>query len=505
MFLLDVDSERERILTRQIQQQLDNKQQKGDNEQQQQQTIEHENKNKEKENDSTTISASPSQNADSSVIRPILEVIHQKLSTLTSKNDDEQVVIEEIDAQSDLFFIPFSSGTTGVPKAVCKTHYSFTSVGIVCHPLIDFCSPTPTDRNNNLAHVTSCHPRFCHVGGMSMLVLSLLNGYTACILRKFKDPETFLLAVSDYKITTGFFIPSFIIRLVTIVSDPSRQQWLSSLDLTSLDDILIAGEFMPETISLKFIEYFKVSKYRQGFGSTEMGWSTVGPAAEAHGENVRSSGIPLPGVEVKIIPPDGGDDATPLGPNQIGEILAKGPTQALTYLNNETANKSGFDKDMFVKTGDGGYYDERGFLYVCDRFKEIIKFDGSQVSPSELESVLLSYPGVLEAAVIGIPHDVHGNLPKGFVVMKDFDADDEEETREGDTERHFSTTTTATGDNRNESKERKKKDLEVDLLNFVSSQVADHKQLRGGICILKSFPRTVLGKTDRKFLRNNYS
>lgn len=108
----------------------------------------------------------------------------------------------------------------------------------------------------------------------------------------------------------------------------------------------------------------------------------------------------------------------PLSRNQVGEICAKGPQMTTGYLNHPDANSESFDEDGFFYSGDGGFLDERGFLFVSDRFKEIIKFDGMQVSPAELESILLSHPGVQEAAVIGIPHPVHGHVPRAFVVLK---------------------------------------------------------------------------------------
>lgn len=499
-------------------------------------------------------------------------------------------------------------------------------------------------------YVSSCHSHFAHVGGMSLLLTTFMTGGVAVVQTKF-EIKTFLKAVDEHRIQSVFVVPSYITQLVRFYEDDSNRTFLESLDLSSLQDVLIAGEFLSEEISRKFVKYFKVKKYRQSFGLTESGFCTVIPAADATVDNVNSSGIPLPGVAIKIMPKRDEDmeerDGDPLNANQIGEIFIKTNQMSSGYLNNEKANRESYDSEGFLRTGDGGFINERGFLYVCDRFKEIIKVNGSQVSPTQLESILLTHPAVRETAVIGIPHEVHGHVPRAFVVLNERTSTShnliktpgkEESSQDRETgslcyrncqeslpsfqEKHLKdhegsitveagigkhdsdkgrdqgltsssslfrdsfsdsstlsssafisqTTSAASNDvddrssitqmaqthNSNRKTSRRQTleerpdprrdkesdsgrneercvksspslsteiqkdknvasekgeeflrgwnltDLRSDLLNFVSSQVSDHKRIRGGIFFLDSFPRTVLGKIDRKFLRTHY-
>lgn len=447
---------------------------------------------------------------------------------------------------SDRIAILFSSGTTGKPKAVLKTHSSVVSMLSLRSPGFDFV-PLAEDH-----HVISCHPHFGHVGGIAILLLSLMTGAVACIIDTFSVPK-FLQAVNDHSITTVFSVPSYVTQLVRFLQEDSgNRSVLSQLNLSSLEDFMIAGEFMPQEISLTLLRLLpSVKRFRQSFGSTELGFATIVPGGMSNESNVLSSGIPSPGYQIKIMPRRDQDQdqasriggegmimrRNPLPRNQVGEICAKGPQMTTGYLNNQTANEESFDEDGFFYSGDGGFVDERGFLFVSDRFKEIIKFDGMQVSPAELESILLSHTAVQEAAVIGIPHPVHGHVPRAFVVLKavtrdpsdshplsstslagsDADAaaagcgdqrsdeagipvngDPQRTTVVG--EKRRTTTRTGTGDQSSPNP-----GVVNELMHFVSNQVSSYKQIRGGIMILPTFQRTVLGKIDRKFLRSNFS
>jgi len=107
-----------------------------------------------------------------------------------------------------------------------------------------------------------------------------------------------------------------------------------------------------------------------------------------------------------------------LGPNQEGEICVRGPLIMKGYIGNEKATKDMIDSDGWLRTGDVGYYDEEGFFFITDRVKELIKYKGLQVSPSELELLLLTHPDVMDAAIGSIPDEMAGELPRGYVVRK---------------------------------------------------------------------------------------
>ena len=161
----------------------------------------------------------------------------------------------------------------------------------------------------------------------------------------------------------------------------------------------------------------------------------------------------------------GGTNET-VGPNIIGEIRVRGPQTTKGYLNRPKENSELFDSDGFLKTGDAGYYDEYGNIYFSDRYKQIIKYDGQVVSPTELESVLLTHPSVAEAAVIGMSDELHGELPKAFVVKNvGFESVTEQE-----------------------------------LIDYVTDNVTVFKRLRGGLVFLQHFERTSLGKINKTLL-----
>ena len=107
-----------------------------------------------------------------------------------------------------------------------------------------------------------------------------------------------------------------------------------------------------------------------------------------------------------------------LGPNQVGEICVKGPLIMKGYVGDKAATDNMIDADGWLHTGDIGYYDQDGYFFITDRMKELIKYKGFQVSPTELEQVLLKHPDVVEAAVIGLPDEESGELPKAFVVKR---------------------------------------------------------------------------------------
>lgn len=317
-------------------------------------------------------------------------------------------------------------------------------------------------------------------------------------------------------------------------------------------DVLVAGEPLDEGIAREFISKFNVRRFRQSYGSTEAGWATMTPVRSSlptgDGFTIKSSGIPLHGTMIRIVDPDSGLPVQAF--NEIGEIYILGPQVTPGYLRNESANKSSFtaiaSKDekekLFFRSGDAGYIDPKGHLFVSDRFKEVIKFDGVQVSPSELESILREHPIVKEVAVVGIPSDAHGQVPKGFVVLnfplhsistftgtdirttkKDgnetFEKKDERDEKDNDDnivsmkpddDDGFDRSLqfgTRSGSIPLEKKyshysSLSSQQLEKELIEFIAKQVAPFKQMRGGIEFLDSFPRTVIGKIDRKFLRS---
>lgn len=204
----------------------------------------------------------------------------------------------------------------------------------------------------------------------------------------------------------------------------------------------------------------------QGYGLTETSPAVLMGFKKC--KNYASAGIPVSGTEAKIVDIN---DATfkGLGPNENGEVLVRGPQIMKGYLNNQQATDETITADNWLRTGDLGHYDEEGYFYVTDRLKELIKVKGFQVPPAELEEILRDHPKVVDAAVIGIPHATHGELPHGYVVAK-----------EG------------------------VQVTEKELQDYVAQKVSAFKHLDGGITFTKQIPKNATGKIMRRQLKDEY-
>jgi 4-coumarate--CoA ligase len=176
-----------------------------------------------------------------------------------------------------------------------------------------------------------------------------------------------------------------------------------------------------------------------------------------------SIGILIPSTESRIVDPETGKD---LGLGEDGEIWVRGPQVMPGYLNNEKATKDTIDDEGWLHTGDIGHVDADGHFTIVDRLKELIKFKGFQVPPAELEALLVTHPSVADAAVIGIPDDEAGELPKAFVVLKD-------------------------GENVSAD----------DIKQFVAAKVATYKQVRL-LEFVDAIPKSASGKILRRMLRD---
>lgn len=176
-----------------------------------------------------------------------------------------------------------------------------------------------------------------------------------------------------------------------------------------------------------------------------------------------------------------------LGPNEEGEICVRGPIVMKGYIGNEAASKETVDADGWLHTGDVGYYDEDGFFYITDRKKELIKYKGLQVSPTELEKILLSHPDVQDAAVAPIPDETAGDLPRAYIIKRPGSTLTEKEVATFIAGKFFCL---------------QKNSGEVYTLFVSADKVSPHKRLRGGVIFVDSIPKTATGKIMRRELKN---
>lgn len=239
--------------------------------------------------------------------------------------------------------------------------------------------------------------------------------------------------------------------------------------LQSLRSVVIGAAPFSHEDEQRFLQ--KANKYINllgGYGLSETGVASLLSPQERQAYNPTGSvGKPLENTFIKIAPVED-PGAAPLGPNVEGEILVKGPQVMKRYHNRPETTDESFCGEWF-RTGDVGRYDDNGLLYITDRIKELIKVKGFQVPPAELEALLRNHPDVTEAAVIGVPHKQHGEVPRAYVVTRDGKRVDGEE-----------------------------------LKRYVADKVTDYKQLRGGVEFVDSLPKNTTGKILRKNLKQAY-
>jgi len=316
----------------------------------------------------------------------------------------------EIDPADDLVTLPYSSGTTGLPKGVMLTHRNLVANVAQTRKLIDL---QPEER------IIAVLP-FFHIYGLTVLMNQGLQwGGTVVTLPRF-DLEDFLRTIQDHKITRAFVAPPI---LVALAKHPLVDQY----DLSSLRSILSGAAPLDEQLALTVEQRLRKGAedgvtVAQGYGMTEL--SPVShttpdpghepPGAEGYEVPKGSVGYAIPNTECRLVDPSSGEDAAE---GDRGELWIRGPQVMKGYLNNEKATAETVDSEGWLHTGDVAIVDERGVYTVVDRVKELIKYKGYQVAPAELEAVLLGHPEIADAAVIGVPEQGTGEeLPKAFVV-----------------------------------------------------------------------------------------
>jgi len=317
------------------------------------------------------------------------------IQSLASIAIDQDPPAVSIDPAHDIVVLPYSSGTTGLPKGVMLTHRNL----VAQLNQIDAIESVQTPA------LLGVLP-FFHIYGMVILVMhGLMRGSTIVTMPRFEF-EPFLNVLRDWPIVTAHIVPPIVVGL-------GKHPLVDSYKFPHLKFLFSgAAPLGPELTDA--VEKRLGVKIRQGYGMTEASPATHYTVAGT--ERSGTAGKLMPSIEMRIIDPETGAD---LPTGESGEVWVRGPNVMKGYLNNPEATARTVDSDGWLHTGDIGFADADGYLTVVDRLKELIKVKGFQVAPAELESLLLKHPKIADVAVIPVPDEQSGEVPKAICVAKE--------------------------------------------------------------------------------------
>ena len=324
-------------------------------------------------------------------------------------NNDGNFTPAEIDAENDIAIFQYTGGTTGVPKGAMLTHANLT---INCEQIRLW----NTEAENGKERIMAILP-FFHVFAMTCIMnMAIKCGWEITIMPRF-DLD---MAVKTIKKTRPTLLPG----VPTLYMALMNHKGLTGDGLSSLKYCMSGGAPLPLDVRLKF-EKIASCRLIEGYGLSETSpVATANPFNGLRKEN--SIGQPLPGTFLSIRSLEDPDKELPLDEN--GEICIAGPQVMKGYWNKPKETAETFSAEYF-RTGDVGYMDEDGFVYIVDRIKDMINCSGFKVYPRRIEDAIYAHPAVEEVTVIGVPDDYRGETPKAFIKLKEGQTASEEEIR----------------------------------------------------------------------------
>ena len=349
-----------------------------------------------------------------------------------------------LDPATALAALPYSSGTTGLPKGVMLTHRNLVA------NVAQFAGVDDGGPDDVLVGVLP----FFHIYGMTVIAnAALRNGSTVVTMPRF-DLAEFLRILQDYRVTKAFLVPPILVAL-------AKHPLVGEFDLSALVRIVSGAAPLSEALGRAVADRLGC-EVKQGYGMTETAPVThFVPAGRTGWTKYGSVGPAVAGVEAKLIDVETGKE---VADGERGELCVRGPNVMAGYLGNADATRRTIDDDGWLHTGDVATVDADGDFEVVDRVKELIKYNGYQVPPAELEALLLTHDAIADAAVIPVADEAAGQIPKAVVVLKP------------------GQTLTA-----------------ADVMAFVAERVAPYKRVRA-VGFAEAIPKSASGKILRRLL-----
>ncbi|KAF8315898.1 AMP binding protein [Clavulina sp. PMI_390] len=366
-------------------------------------------------------------------------------------------------ATDEPILLCYSGGTTGRSKGVMTTHRNLVSIPQTYRPLA-----FPIDRSKDVE--MGFLPLYHNYGIIKVLFFGFWIGVPIVIVPKF-EPVSFFQTIAKYKISIIRLVPPV---LVTLATHPEFDKHdLSSMKYMQSGAAPL-GRGLLERVKERFHKQGANVTIIQGYGLTETSTTSHMLPLKDELRKIGSAGVMIPTMEARIVDDDEKD--VPPGKGIAGELWMRGPTVMKGYLNNPTATKNSITKDGWFKSGDIAIRDDEGYFYIVDRKKELIKYKGFQVPPADLEAVLLTKEDIADCGVIGIDSvEQATELPRAYVVSTN--------------NAHLLANPAA------------RRAFEADVEEWIKSQVARHKWLRGGVQVIEAIPKSASGKILRRELR----
>lgn len=377
-------------------------------------------------------------------------LIYASFSDFLKPHDNEnEFIAKRPKSSKDTALMFFSSGTTGQPKAICLSHFGFLSqIGNINN-----------DVSNQKVELSYSSPYWI---SSQLFLTALFSSGNIRIIPKPFDEHNFMVTVQKYQITSCILTPNQIHRIVKEFHGK-----IVPYDLSSLERVSFGGSPVPKDHLLKLLEILPNVSLINVYGMTEASGILTKFDTSKHRDlmkrKIESCGRIMKGCTMKIIDENGIN--LPL--NSLGEVCIKTEFLMNGYLTKDGFNGDILDDKGWYRTGDIGYLDENFCLFIVDRNKQMLKYQGFQISPIDIEQVLLTHPMISNAVVFGKPDDCDGDHPAAAVILKD-----------------------------------NAKVTEQEIIDFVNNQIDERRKIRGGVYFVDSIPVTPSGKYKKNELRD---